>query len=60
MFLINEYIMTSPKGMDKLFWGEEFEDILDWTKRLKMASEVQGYNEVKLFKIARLNLWGKA
>jgi hypothetical protein len=52
--------MTSPKGMDKLFWGEEFEDILDWTKRLKMASEVQGYNEVKLFKIARLNLWGKA
>jgi hypothetical protein len=42
--------------MDKLFWGKEFEDILDWTKRLKMAYEVQGYDEVKLCKIVKLNL----
>jgi len=31
--------MINLKGMDKLFWGKEFEDILDWTKRLEMASE---------------------
>jgi len=22
-------MMTSPKGMDKLFWGKEFEDVVD-------------------------------
>jgi len=52
--------MTSPKGMDELLWGKEFENILDWTKRLEMAFKVQGYDEVKLFKIAKLHLWGKA
>jgi hypothetical protein len=60
MFLISEYIMTNPKGMDKFVWGKEFEDILDWTERLEMASKVRGYNEIKLFKIVKLNLWGKA
>jgi hypothetical protein len=52
--------MTSPKGMDEVFWGKEFEDILDWRKRLEMASKVCGYDEVKLFKIVKLNLHGKA
>jgi hypothetical protein len=33
-------MMTSPKGMDKLFWGKEFEDVLYWTEHLEMASEV--------------------
>jgi hypothetical protein len=51
--------MTSPKGVDELLWGKEFEDILDWIKRLEMASKVHGYDELKLFKIAKLNLWGK-
>jgi hypothetical protein len=51
--------MTNPKGMDKLFWGKEFEDILDWTERLEMASKVRGYDEIKLFKIAKHNLRGK-
>jgi hypothetical protein len=52
--------MISPKGMDEVFWGKEFEDILDWRKRLEMASKVCGYDEVKLFKIVKLNLRGKA
>jgi hypothetical protein len=29
--------MINPKGMDELFWGKEFEDILDCIERLKMA-----------------------
>jgi hypothetical protein len=32
--------MTSPKGMDELFWGKEFEDVHNWSKRLKMAFEI--------------------
>jgi hypothetical protein len=46
--------------MDKLVWGKEFEDILDWTERMYMASKVWGYDEMKLFKIAKFNMWGKA
>ncbi len=42
--------------MDELFCGKEFENILDWTKRLEMASEVRGYDEMKLCKIVKLNL----
>jgi len=42
--------------MDELFWGNEFENILDWIKRLEMAYEVRGYDEVKLCKIIKLNL----
>jgi hypothetical protein len=53
-------MMTSLKGMDELFQGKVFENVLDWTKKLKMALEVQGYDELKLFKIAMLNLQGKA
>ncbi len=33
-------IMVSLKGMDKHFWGKEFEDVLDWIKRLKLALEM--------------------
>jgi hypothetical protein len=43
--------MMSPKGMDELFWGKEFEDVTNWTERLEMATEVCGYDEIKLFKI---------
>lgn len=58
--LISSCIMNSPKGMDGLLWGKEFKDIMDWIKRLEMASKVRGYDEVKLFKITKLNLCGKA
>jgi hypothetical protein len=36
------------------------EDIFDWTKKLHMVVEVKELNEDKLFKIAKLNLKGKA
>jgi len=32
--------MTSPKGMDKAFWGKDMEDVFDRTKRLWMVIEV--------------------
>jgi hypothetical protein len=48
--------MTNLKGMDELFWGKEFENILDWIEILKMTSKAWGYNEVKLLKIVKLNL----
>jgi hypothetical protein len=32
---------------------------LDWIERLKIASKVRGYNEMKLFKSTKLNMWGK-
>ncbi len=52
--------MTSPKGMDEFFWGKDMEDIYDWTKRKKMVIEVKKLDENKFFKIAKLNLKGKA
>jgi hypothetical protein len=52
-------MLTNPKGMDELFWNKEFEDVLKWTKILEMASKVQGYDEIKLFKFVRLNIRGK-
>jgi len=52
-------MMTSLKGMDELFWGKEFEDIHDWVERLKMEIKMKGINELKLFKIGRLNLRDK-
>jgi len=52
--------MTSPKGMDELFWGKDLEDVFDWVERLHMAVEVQEYDKEKLFKIDRLNLCNKA
>jgi hypothetical protein len=46
--------MTSPQGMDELFWGREYEDVSDWAERLTMAAEVRDLNADKLFKIAKL------
>ncbi len=52
--------MTSPQGMDELFWGREHEDVSDWAERLTMAAEVRDLNTDKLFKITKLNLRGRA
>ncbi len=52
--------MTSPQGMDELFWGRDHEDVNDWAERLTMATEVRDLNGDKLFKIAKLNLRGRA
>jgi len=46
--------------MDELLWGREYEDVSDWAERLTMAAEVQDLNADKLFKIAKLNLRGRA
>jgi hypothetical protein len=58
--LQNPLRMTSPQGMDDLFWGRDHEDVSDWAERLTMAAEVRDYNVDKLFKIAKLNLCGRA
>ncbi len=52
--------MTSPQGLDDLFWGREYEDVTDWAERLTMAAEVRDLMPDKLFKIAKLNLCGRA
>ncbi len=52
--------MTSPQGMDDLFWGRDCEDVSDWAERLTMAAEVRDFTPDKLFKIAKLNLRGRA
>jgi hypothetical protein len=52
--------MTSPQGMDELFWGRDHEDVNDWAERLTMAAKLRDLNADKLFKIAKLNLRGKA
>jgi hypothetical protein len=46
--------------MDDLFWGREYEDVSDWAERLTMAAEVWDLIANKLFKIAKLNLRGRA
>jgi hypothetical protein len=46
--------------MDELFWGRHHEDVNDWAERLTMAAEVRDLNADKLFKIAKLNLRGRA
>ncbi len=46
--------------MDELFWGREYEDVSDWAERLTMAAEVRDLIADKLFKIAKLNLRGRA
>jgi hypothetical protein len=51
--------MTSPKGMDKFFWGKHMDDTFDWTKRHKMVVKVKELDENKLFNIAKFNLKGK-
>jgi len=57
---LNVCKMTSPQGMDELFWGRDHEDVNDWAERLTMAAEVCDLNANKLFKIAKLNLRGRA
>ncbi len=57
---LNGYKMTSPQGMDELFWGRDHEDVNDWAERLTMVAEVCDLNADKLFKIAKLNLRGRA
>jgi hypothetical protein len=52
--------MTSPQGMDELFWGRDHKDVNDWAERLTMAAEVHDLIADKLFKIAKLNLRGRA
>ncbi len=52
--------MTSPQGLDDLFWGREYEDVTDWAERLTMAAEVRDLPPDKLFKITKLNLRGRA
>jgi hypothetical protein len=46
--------------MDELLWGKEFEDVHEWVERLKMVVEVKGIDELKLYKIGKLNLRGKS
>jgi hypothetical protein len=60
LLLLNSCKMTSPQGMDELFWGRDYEDVNDWAERLTMAAEVRDLNADKLFKIAKLNLRGRA
>jgi hypothetical protein len=52
--------MTSPQGLDDLFWGRDCEDVTDWAERLTMAAKVRDLTPDKLFKIAKLNLRGRA
>ncbi len=52
--------MTSPQGMDDLFWGRDCEDVNDWVERLTMATKVRDLTLDKLFKIAKLNMCGRA
>jgi hypothetical protein len=52
--------MTSSQGLDDLFWGRDCEDVTDWAEQLTMATEVQDLTPDKLFKIAKLNLQGRA
>jgi hypothetical protein len=46
--------------MDELSWGRDHEDVNNWVERLTMAAEVRNLNVDKLFKIAKLNLQGRA
>ncbi len=48
--------MTSPQGIDELFWRQDHEDVNDQAKRLTMAAELRDLNVDKLFKIVKLNL----
>jgi hypothetical protein len=52
--------MTSPQGMDELYWGRDHEDVNNWAERLTMAAEVRDLNDDKLFKITKLNLRDRA
>jgi len=60
LLLLKFWKMTSPQGMDELFWGRDHEDVNDWAEWLTMAAEVRDSNADKLFKIAKLHLRGRA
>jgi hypothetical protein len=51
--------MISFKRMDELLWWNNLEDVLNWTKRLQKVIEMWEYDEDKLFKIVRLNMYGQ-
>jgi hypothetical protein len=46
--------------MDELFWGHDHEDVNEWAERLTMVVEIKDLNANKSFKIAKLNLRGRA
>jgi hypothetical protein len=46
--------------MDELFWGRDHEDVNDKAERFIMVTKVRDLNVEKLFKIAKLNLRGRA
>jgi len=48
LLLLNSCKMTSPQGMDELFWGRDHEDVNDWAEPLTMAAEVRDLNADKL------------
>ncbi len=52
--------MISPQGMDELLQGRDHGDVNDQVERFTMATEVRDLNADKLFKIAKLNLRGRA
>jgi len=53
--------MTNPKGMDKLFWGKDMEDVFYLIhQKLQMDIQVKELDEDKLFKITKIDLKGKA
>jgi hypothetical protein len=52
--------MTSPQGMDELFWGRDHKDVNDWVQHLPMAVEVKDLNDDKLFQMTKLNLYDRA
>jgi hypothetical protein len=50
----------TTKGMGELLWGQKFEDVHDWVERFETIVEVRGIDELKLFKIGKLNLRGNS
>jgi hypothetical protein len=46
--------------MDELFLGQDHENVNGWSERLTMVAEVWDLNADKLFKIAKLDLRGRA
>jgi hypothetical protein len=46
--------------MDELFWGRDHEDVNDSAEKLTMVTKIRNLNANKLFRIAKLNLRGRA
>ncbi len=45
--------------MDELLWWNDLEDVLNWVERLQKAIEMQEYDEDKLFKFVKFNMYGQ-